>query len=74
MKASKIVGIIIIIISLAVAYVGINKIDDNTKEVNLLGLKIKASDESGKQEGYIYLGIAVALFAGGLYTVGKSKS
>lgn len=71
MKASKIVGAILIIISLGLGYIGINKITDNTKSVNLLGIKIDASNESGKQQGFIYLGLAVVLFAGGVYTVNK---
>ena len=73
MNPSKIIGIILIVISLAVGYVGINKIADNTKQINLLGLKIDASNESGKEQGYLYLGLAVILLAGGVYTVNKSK-
>ncbi|WP_124019457.1 hypothetical protein [Flavobacterium hydrophilum] len=73
MNSSKIIGIILIVISLGVGYVGINKIADNTKEINLLGLKIDASNESGKEQGYLYLGVAVILLAGGIYTVNKSK-
>ena len=73
MNPSKIIGIILIIISLGVGYVGINKIADNTKEINLLGLKIDASNESGKEQGYLYLGLAVILLAGGVYTLNKSK-
>ena len=73
MNPSKIIGIILVVISLALGYVGINKIADNTKEINLLGLKIDASNESGKEQGYLYLGLAVILLAGGIYTVNKSK-
>ena len=73
MNPSKIIGIVLIVISLAVGYVGINKIADNTKEINLLGLKIDASNESGKEQGYLYLGLAVIVLAGGVYTVNKSK-
>jgi len=73
MNASKITGIILIVISIGVGYVGINKIADNTKEINLLGLKIDASNESGKEQGYLYLGLAVIVLAGGVYTVNKSK-
>jgi uncharacterized membrane protein (DUF373 family) len=73
MNASKIIGIILIVISLGVGYVGANKIADNTKEINLLGLKIDASNESGKEQGYLYLGLAVILLVGGIYTVNKSK-
>ena len=73
MNPSKIIGIILIVISLGVGYIGINKIADNTKEINLLGLKIDASNESGKEKGYLYLGLAVILLAGEVYTVNKSK-
>jgi hypothetical protein len=38
MNPSKIIGIILIVISLGVGYIGINKIADNTKEITLLGL------------------------------------
>lgn len=73
MNASKIIGGILIIASLMVGYIGLNKIADNTKQINLLGLKIDASNESGKQQGYLYVGFGILLFVGGLYTINKSK-
>ena len=74
MNAAKIIGPVLLLISLAVGYVGFNKIASNTKEINLLGLKIDASNESGKQQGYIYLGLAIVLFAGGIYSINTSKN
>ncbi|MFA9188057.1 hypothetical protein AAGV33_09570 [Flavobacterium sp. FBOR7N2.3] len=73
MNLSKIIGIVLIVVSLGIGYLGLNKVQENTSEVNVLGIKIEASDESGKQEGYMYIGFAVLLFVGGLYTVNKSK-
>ncbi len=73
MNLSKIIGVIFIAISLGLGYLGFNKIKENTNEINLLGVKIEASNEAAKQEGYMYLGFAVLLLAGGLYTVNKSK-
>lgn len=73
MNATKIIGAILIIVSLGVGYIGFNKVADNTKEINFLGLKIDASNESGKQQGFIYLGLAIALFAGGIYTINKKN-
>lgn len=73
MNTSKLIGIILIVVSLGFAYIGFNKVADNTAEVNLLGLKIDASNESGKTQGYIYLGLAAVLFAGGVYTVNGKK-
>lgn len=73
MNASKVLGIILIIISLGVGYIGVNKIADSTKEINFLGIKINASNESGQLQGFIYTGLAIILFGGGLYAVKKSK-
>ncbi|HUH51894.1 MAG TPA: hypothetical protein VLZ11_07330 [Flavobacterium sp.] len=72
MNISKIIGVLLIIISLGIGYVGINKLSDSTKEVNLLGIKIDASNESGQTQGVIYLGLAALVFAGGLYSL-KTK-
>jgi len=74
MNSSKIIGAILIVISLGIGYIGFNKIAANTNKINFLGLKIEASNESGKQEGYIYLGLGILLFVGGIYTLNKSKN
>lgn len=74
MNSSKIIGAILIIISLGVGYVGFNKIADSTNSIKLLGVQIDASNESGKEQGYLYLGLAVVLFVGGIYTVNKFKN
>lgn len=67
MNLSKIIGILLIVVSLGVAYIGINKITDSTKQINFLGLKIDASNESGQMQGFVYLGVAIVMFAGGIY-------
>lgn len=73
MNLSKIIAVVLIILSLFIGYIGINKVQENTNEINFLGIKIEASDESGKQKGYLYLGFAVLLLGGGLYSLNKSK-
>ncbi|MGA9637604.1 hypothetical protein [Flavobacterium sp.] len=73
MNTAKIIGIVLIILSLGIGYTGINKVSNNTAEVNVLGLEIDASNESGKQQGYIYLGLAAVLFVGGIFTMNKAK-
>lgn len=73
MKTSKILGIALIIISLLIGYIGINKIDDNVKEVNLLGIKIDISNQTEKKQGYLYLGLAVLLFSGGVFIINETK-
>lgn len=69
MNASKLIGSLLIIASLMVGYIGLNKIADSSKEINFLGLKIDATNESGKQQGFMYVGAAILLFAGGIYTL-----
>lgn len=71
MKTEKIIGIVLLLVSLYVGYLGINKVTSNSKEVKVLGLEIEASNESGKEKGYMYIGLAVVLFAGGLYSLNK---
>jgi general stress protein CsbA len=71
MKASKIIGIVLIVFSIYIGYQGINKISNNTAEVNLLGIKIDASNESGQTKGYLFVGLAVVLFVGGIFAVKK---
>jgi hypothetical protein len=74
MNSSKIIGAILIIISLGIGYVGFNKIADSTNSINVLGVQIEASNDSGKEQGYLYLGLAILLFVGGIYTVNKAKN
>lgn len=74
MDISKIIGIALIVGSLALGYSGFNKISENTNKVNILGVKLEASNESGKQEGYLFIGLAVLTFIGGIYTINKSKN
>ncbi len=64
MNISKIIALELILISLGLGYTGLKKIKENTSEINLLGLKIEASNESEKQQGYIYLGLAVFILLG----------
>ena len=74
MNNSKIIGAVLILISLGIGYLGYTKIADSSASVNVLGVKIDASNESGKQEGYLFVGLAVVLFAGGIYTINKAKN
>jgi hypothetical protein len=71
MKANKIIGIILIIFSIYIGYQGVNKIADNTAEINFLGIKVDASNESGQSKGYLFVGLAVVLFIGGIFAVKK---
>ena len=72
MNTSKLIGMILIVVSLVIAYFGFNQISDNSAEVKVLGMEVNMSNESGKQQGYLYLGLAVVIFAGGIYTLTRS--
>ena len=74
MKLSKILGAVLIFISLSIGYIGINKIDDNTKEINFFGIHIDVSNDAEEQQGYLYIGLAVVLFAGGIFIVNETKA
>lgn len=71
MQTNKILGIILVIASLSLGYFGITKVSNSTAEVKVLGLEINASNESEKLEGFIYLGLAIVLFAGGIKMLTK---
>lgn len=72
MNATKIIGIILIVLSLVLGYIGFNKVVDNTKQINVLGIvKIDADNENGKTQGYLYIGLAAVLFIGGIVSVNR---
>ncbi|MES2239730.1 MAG: hypothetical protein V4497_05655 [Bacteroidota bacterium] len=73
MNLSKFIGAALIAVSLGLGYAGLDKIKDNSAEINFLGVKIDASNESQKEQGYIYIGLAVLLLVGGLYSLNKTK-
>jgi hypothetical protein len=71
MSITKIIGILLLIGGIALGYMGITKIADNSAAVEILDLEIDVSNESGKEQGYIYLGVAALLFVGGVYALRK---
>jgi hypothetical protein len=73
MDFKKILGIILILASLAVGYLGVNKISDNTKKAEILGVDFEVSKKSKTTEGYIFVGLAVVMFVGGIAMITKSK-
>lgn len=72
MKINKGIGALLIIISLVIGYWAFNKISASSESVKVLGLEIEASDESGKTEGYLVLGLSIILLGGGIYTINKA--
>ncbi|WP_456311588.1 hypothetical protein [Pseudomonas shirazensis] len=64
MNSAKVVGIALVVISLAAGYLGLKRVAHSTKEINFLGLTIDASNESGQMQGFLYPGAAAVLLAG----------
>jgi hypothetical protein len=58
-----------IVISLFLGYTGVNKITNNDANIEILDIDIDVSNKSGKREGYIYVGLAVLVFLGGVKTL-----
>jgi hypothetical protein len=73
MEVRKIIGAILIIISLGLGYLGFKTMSESSNSVKVLGVNIEASNETGKRKGYMYIGLAIVLFAGGIYTINQSK-
>lgn len=74
MNTNKIIGAILIIVSLFIGYVGMNKVSQNDASVKVLGLKIDASNESAKNQGFIYIGLAAIMFIGGVVTLNRKTA
>ena len=68
---NKIIGIILIVAGLLLGYRGVQTVSKNDASVKVLGMKIDASNESGKTQGFMYLGAAILMFFGGVYVLGK---
>lgn len=71
MKIGKIIGIALIAVSLYMGYLGINKVSNSSAKIEVIGIEIDASNDSGKEQGFLYIGLAVVLFAGGVYSLNK---
>lgn len=71
MKATKIIGIVLLAFSIYLGHIGVTKVSNSTNEVKFLGIEIEASNESGQTKGFIFLGLAAILFAGGIIALKK---
>lgn len=67
----QLLGIALIIGSLFLGYQGVEKISNNNASVEILDVEIDLSNKSGKEEGYMYVGLAVLLLVGGIYLIKK---
>jgi uncharacterized protein YqgC (DUF456 family) len=70
---NKVIAIILIVLALAVGYIGINKIAASSDSVKFLGIEFSSTDESAQTEGVLYVGFAVILLFGGIFVLRKDK-
>ena len=73
MDVRKIIGVLLIVLSLGLGYFGINKVSENSTEIKVLDLKVDISNSSEKELGYIYVGLAVLLLGGGIFLLKKKN-
>ncbi len=75
MQVRNIIGVILIVLGLYLGYVGVNKISNNTNEIEFLGLEIDASNDEGQSQGVIYIVVAALMIGGGaVFMKGKRTS
>lgn len=70
---NKIIGILIIVGAVALAYFGIDTLSNSTASAEILGVELSASDQGGQMRGIIFLVLAVVAFIGGIFLTSKSK-
>lgn len=68
-----VIGIILIIGALILAYLGITGLQESTSAVNVLGIELRAEDSGAKQVAIIELVGAVVAFIGGVYLLSAKK-
>lgn len=71
---NKFLPIALIVIGLALGLFGFSKLDDSGASLSIGDVEISATDEGGRTQSYVLIGLgAVSLLAGGAMMV-KSKS
>ena len=68
-----VIGIILIVGALILAYLGITGLQESTSAVNILGIELMAEDSGAKQVAVIELVGAVVAFVGGVYLLSAKK-
>ncbi|UMB53876.1 LPXTG cell wall anchor domain-containing protein [Lutibacter sp. A64] len=74
MNTRKIIGVLLIVLSLGLGYFGLNKVSDNSTSIEVLDLKVDLSNNSEKELGYVYVGLAVLVLGGGLFLLKKNSN
>ena len=67
----QIIGILLILGALFFGYMGVTKLDDSSKSLEVGDLELSAEDSSGKTTAYIYLGLSGVMLVGGIISLKK---
>ena len=70
---NKIIGIVLIVGAVFLAYMGITTLQNSTASAEILGVELSASDGGGQMTGVIYLGLGLVAFLGGLFLIRKKS-
>ena len=68
---NKFIGIGLIVLALVLGYMGITTVSDSGGSVEVIGIELSAEDEGMKTQGFIYLGLSVLSFIGGISMLRK---
>lgn len=71
MKATKIIGVILLLVGIYSSYLGVKKVNNNTAEVKFLGIELDVSNEKGQNQGILFLGSGLVMILAGAYIVVK---
>lgn len=67
----KIIGVVLIVLAMALGYMGYERVTNSGKSVKLAGVELSATNQDKQTEGYLFLGGAFVAFVGGIVLVGK---
>lgn len=71
MKGNKSIAIILLLAGLALGIMGVNKYNNSGGSVDVLGAELSVKDNTGRNSAYMYIGLGVLSFLGGMYMYRK---
>lgn len=68
------IGIILVIVALALGYLGYDKMQNSKAGIKIGDLEISATDQSSSKDGYLFFAFGAVALVGGLVMLSKGKS
>lgn len=68
------IGIILVIVALALGYLGYDKMQNSKAGIKIGDLEISATDQSSNKDAYLFFALGAVALVGGLVTLSKGKS